>query len=381
MKTKLLFLLLLSSYLAFSQIQNINVGTSANDRTGDPLRTVFQKVNSNFAFLNSIGSAAGTNTYTVSLGTPITSYVTGQRFLISFANANTTASTLSIDGLVAKSIVKPNATALAANDILPGVYQLYYDGTNLQILGAGGNTVGSSGTVTSVSVTTANGISGSVATATTTPAISLTLGAITPTTVNGITLSGSASPTLAITGTSTISGANTGDQDISGKANLAGPTTFTGTITLPSTTSIGSVSNTEIGYVDGVTSALQTQLDTKQERTREYAVSCSDLTSTITTGTNKSYFRIPRGFTVTAVRASLITAQSSGSLMTIDINESGTTILSTKLTIDNSEKTSVTAATAYVLSDTSISDDAEMSIDIDAAGTGGAGLIVWIIGY
>src|SRR3989344_1699854 len=41
------------------------------------------------------------------------------------------------------------------------------------------------GTVISVSVVTANGVSGSVATATTTPAITLTLGAITPTSVNG----------------------------------------------------------------------------------------------------------------------------------------------------------------------------------------------------
>lgn len=39
------------------------------------------------------------------------------------------------------------------------------------------------GTVTSVSVTTANGVSGTVATSTTTPAITLTLGAITPTSV------------------------------------------------------------------------------------------------------------------------------------------------------------------------------------------------------
>jgi hypothetical protein len=46
------------------------------------------------------------------------------------------------------------------------------------------------------------------------------------------------------------------------KANLAGPT-FTGTVVLPSTTSIGNVSATEIGYVDGVTSAIQTQLDAK----------------------------------------------------------------------------------------------------------------------
>ena len=40
-----------------------------------------------------------------------------------------------------------------------------------------------SGTVTSVSVTTAHGVSGTVATAASTPAITLTLGAITPTTV------------------------------------------------------------------------------------------------------------------------------------------------------------------------------------------------------
>ena len=38
--------------------------------------------------------------------------------------------------------------------------------------------------------------------------------------------------------------------------------TFTGTIGLPSTTSIGNVSSTEIGYVDGVTSSIQTQLNT-----------------------------------------------------------------------------------------------------------------------
>ena len=39
--------------------------------------------------------------------------------------------------------------------------------------------------------------------------------------------------------------------------------TFTGTVTLPSTTSIGAVSSTELGYLDGVTSNIQTQLDAK----------------------------------------------------------------------------------------------------------------------
>ena len=46
------------------------------------------------------------------------------------------------------------------------------------------------------------------------------------------------------------------------KANLNSPT-FTGTVVLPSRTSIGTVSNIELSYVDGVTSAIQTQLNTK----------------------------------------------------------------------------------------------------------------------
>jgi hypothetical protein len=82
------------------------------------------------------------------------------------------------------------------------------------------------GTVTSVSIVTANGISGSVATATTTPAITLTLGAITPTTVNGLTLAaatvgftisgGTTSKTLTVPLDASVSGTNTGDQNLNG---------------------------------------------------------------------------------------------------------------------------------------------------------------------
>jgi hypothetical protein len=46
------------------------------------------------------------------------------------------------------------------------------------------------------------------------------------------------------------------------KAALSGPT-FTGTVVLPSTTSIGDVDGTEIGYLNGVSSNIQTQLDAK----------------------------------------------------------------------------------------------------------------------
>jgi Major tropism determinant N-terminal domain len=46
------------------------------------------------------------------------------------------------------------------------------------------------------------------------------------------------------------------------KAPIADPT-FSGTVSLPSTTSIGDVSATEIGYLNNVTSAIQTQLNNK----------------------------------------------------------------------------------------------------------------------
>ena len=110
-------------------------------------------------------------------------------------------------------------------------------------------------------------------------------------------------------------------------------------------------------------------------------LAASDETTALTTGTAKITFRMPYAMTLTAVRASLSTAQASGSIFTVDINEGGTTILSTKLTIDNTEKTSTTAATSAVISDSSLSDDSEITIDIDQIGDGTAkGLKVTLIG-
>ena len=96
---------------------------------------------------------------------------------------------------------------------------LQNNGSGVLSWAAGG---GGSGTVTSVSVTTANGVSGTVATSTTTPAISLTLGAITPTSVNGVTLSGSSTPSITVVGSSSLAGSNTGDQtSVTGNAGTA----------------------------------------------------------------------------------------------------------------------------------------------------------------
>jgi len=110
-------------------------------------------------------------------------------------------------------------------------------------------------------------------------------------------------------------------------------------------------------------------------------VACSDESSDLTTGTAKATFRMPFAMTLTEVRANVNTAPA-GSTIIVDINESGTTVLSTKITIDASEKTSETAANAPVISDSSLADDAEITIDIDQVGssTAGKGLKVWLIG-
>jgi len=117
-------------------------------------------------------------------------------------------------------------------------------------------------------------------------------------------------------------------------------------------------------------------------RTTSFVCACSDEDSDLTTGT-KLTFRMPYAYTVSEVRASLTTAATGGTLLEVDIHESGTTILSTKITIDASETTSTTAATPPVISDTSLADDAEIEIIIDAIGStnAGQGLKVYIIGY
>jgi len=115
--------------------------------------------------------------------------------------------------------------------------------------------------------------------------------------------------------------------------------------------------------------------------TQSLIVAASDETTDLTTGTAKSTFRMPYAFTLSAVRASVTTAPT-GSAITVDINEAGTSVLSTKITIDPTEKTSVTAASQPVISDTALADDAEITVDIDQVGStvAGTGLKITLIG-
>ena len=55
--------------------------------------------------------------------------------------------------------------------------------------------------------------------------------------------------------------------------------------------------------------------------------------------------------------------------------------LTGKLTIDQGARTSVTATNPVVISNTAVTDDAEITMDVDASGTSAKGLKVWILGH
>ena len=121
-------------------------------------------------------------------------------------------------------------------------------------------------------------------------------------------------------------------------------------------------------------------------KTQALMFGVSDESTALTTGTAKLTFRMPYAMTLNAgvlgIKASLTTAGSTSGVTTIDVNEGGSTILSTKLTIDQGEKTSTTAATAPVISDTALAADAEITVDIDglSGGASEAGLKITLIG-
>src|SRR5690606_6056810 len=113
----------------------------------------------------------------------------------------------------------------------------------------------------------------------------------------------------------------------------------------------------------------------------DHVLKVTDDSTAVTTGTGKAYFDVLRDMTLTGVVGTLATAQSSGSIMTIDINKNGTRVLSTKLTIANSETSSLTVAAAAVISTASFDAGDRVSIDVDQVGNGtGAGLTIGLIG-
>jgi hypothetical protein len=103
-------------------------------------------------------TATGTNTYTTSVNSTVTSFVNGQWFLVTFTNANSGASSLTLTSVGTKNIVFEGNIPLVGGEIKAGSTKLlHYNGTNLQLVGSvsldngngttisGGNKVGLGG--------------------------------------------------------------------------------------------------------------------------------------------------------------------------------------------------------------------------------------------
>lgn len=115
---------------------------------------------------------------------------------------------------------------------------------------------------------------------------------------------------------------------------------------------------------------------------RVIMVDVGDEVTPITVGLAKKTFRMPHAMILTELRGSLNTAQVSGTIFTVDVKQNGTTILSTLLTIDNTEKTSKTATDPAVISVPALVDDGEITVDVTQIGNSTAvGLKLVLIGH
>jgi hypothetical protein len=173
-------------------------------------------------------------------------------------------------------------------------------------------------------------------------------GSISATTISGVTFYGDGSNLTGISG---------GGGTCSG-GTVTNPTNFTGGL-----------------------SANTFSATTYQNLPTVIQVSCSDEITALITGTTTT-FRMPYNMLITEVRGSLTTAQTSGNTFTVDILRTGTTILSTLITINSNQKTSKAIGTTQpVISTPNLVDDDEMSVKITQIGSGTArGLKVAIIG-
>lgn len=142
-------------------------------------------------------------------------------------------------------------------------------------------------------------------------------------------------------------------------------------------------------YDDGAGTIGGTLDLTTAKPVESFVVAITETATAVTAGVKQFSFRMPYAFTVTEARATLDTAQTSGTTLKVDINEAGTSILgATKLTFDNAQEATGTAAISGItitnlssIADASLADNAEITIDVDAIGDGTAkGLCVTLIG-
>lgn len=346
-----------------------------------------------------LGSLSGTDTYLGSVTPTLTSYTGPQAFWFKPPNANTGASTLNINSIGAKALKTAAGAALSSGDLVTtNIYLVRYYATAdefrvIGALGSGAQPLDSELTCLAGLVSAANKFpyfTGSGTCALADLSANFRTYLTTPSVANlAAVLSDEASGWATFMATPSMANlASFLTDDASGWATF-GTTPSSANLRTLLTDEQGSgpamfgVTAVTCSNSDKVSAVSATGTATCAHVLENFCVAASDETTNLTTGTAKTTFRMPYAFTVTDIRGSLSTVATGATLLTVDVNEGGTTIISTKLTFDASESTTTTAATPRVISDSALADDAQMTIDIDAIGntTPGKGLKVCLVGY
>jgi hypothetical protein len=237
--------------------QTIQLGTVANDGTGDPLRTAFTKTNENFtelytsvaalqssdADLTAIAALTGTsgflkktsaNNWTLDTSTYLTAITSNQIITAlgytpyngvanssSFLTGITSAQIISALGYTPYSAANPTGYVTSVQAAVAD-----QTGNSGKFLTTNGTSTSwasvTTGTVTSLSVVSANGFAGTVATSTSTPAITLT------TSVTGVLKGNGTAISAATAGTDYIApyGSTTANYVLASPDGSSGTPTF-----------------------------------------------------------------------------------------------------------------------------------------------------------
>lgn len=111
----------------------------------------------------------------------------------------------------------------------------------------------------------------------------------------------------------------------------------------------------------------------------KYQLACSDLTSDLEPNAYAGFFRVQSAVKIAAVSAWLLTPSTSGAVeITLWVN--GDPMLSTNITIDENEGTSLTAAVQPVILVSNLAKDDEIIVEIVDPGASARGLNVGLMG-